>query len=66
MLNEAQLLAVGQHIGRAVDAGDVEIASIQRFHGGASRETYAIDVLVKGSIQAMILRCEPKWKVWLT
>ena len=59
MLNEAQLLAVGQHIGLAVGAGDVEITAIRRFHGGASRETYAIDVSVDGLTQAMILRCDP-------
>ncbi len=59
MLNEAQLLAVGRHIGLAVGASDVEIASIRRFHGGASRETYAIDVSFNGSTQAMILRCDP-------
>ena len=59
MLNDAQLLAVSQHIGLAVDASEVEIVSIRRFHGGASRETYAIDVSIKGSIQAMILRCDP-------
>ena len=59
MLNEEQLLAVGRHIGLAVGASDVEIASIRRFHGGASRETYAIDVSFNGSTQAMILRCDP-------
>lgn len=59
MLNEAQLLAVSQHIGQAVGTGDVKITSIRRFHGGASRETYAIDVSIDGSTQAMILRCDP-------
>ena len=59
MLNEAQLLAVGQHIGSAVEVSDVRIASIRRFHGGASRETYAIDVSIAGSTHGMILRCDP-------
>lgn len=59
MLNEAQLRAVGQHIRQAVGANATEISSIRRFHGGASRETYAIDVSIDGSTHLMILRCDP-------
>ena len=45
MLNDAQLTAVGKHIALALDTPDAAITAIRRFHGGASRETYAIDVV---------------------
>ncbi|WP_219893112.1 phosphotransferase family protein [Aquisediminimonas profunda] len=59
MLNDAQLAAVGEHIAKALNAPGAEIIDIRRFHGGASRETYAIDVLANQVLHALILRCDP-------
>ena len=59
MLNDAQLAAVGEHIAEALDAPGAKIIDIRRFHGGASRETYAIDVLANQDSHALILRCDP-------
>lgn len=59
MLSDAQLTAVGKHIAQALDAAEARIAGVRRFHGGASRETYAIDVEVQGREHALILRCDP-------
>ena len=60
MLNEAQLAAVARHLGQALGTDEIRIENIRRFHGGASRETYAIDVLANGSMEALILRCDPR------
>jgi len=59
VLNDAQLAAVGEHIAKALEAPGAKIIDIRRFHGGASRETYAIDVLAKQDSHALILRCDP-------
>lgn len=59
MLSDAQLTAVGKYIAQALDAPQVRITGVRRFHGGASRETYAIDVEAKGTQHALILRCDP-------
>ena len=59
MLNDAQLTAVGKHIALALDTPDAAITDIRRFHGGASRETYAIDVAAGDIRHALILRCDP-------
>jgi aminoglycoside phosphotransferase (APT) family kinase protein len=59
VLSDAQLIAVGKHIAQALDAPEASITGVRRFHGGASRETYAIDVEVRGSQNALILRCDP-------
>lgn len=59
MLEEAQLAAVSRHLAGVLAADSVEIAHIHRFHGGASRETYAIDVVADGATHALILRCDP-------
>lgn len=59
MLNEAQLTAVGDHIAQALGVPEARITDIRRFHGGASRETYAIDVLAGDAPHALILRCDP-------
>lgn len=60
MLNEAQLKAVGQHLRQALGTDHLEIESVGRFHGGASRETYALDIVAGGALRALILRCDPK------
>ena len=59
MLSDVQLTAIGKHIGQALGIPDVRITNIRRFHGGASRETYAIDVEAGGKTEALILRCDP-------
>lgn len=59
MLSDAQLTAVGNYIAQALDVPEARIAGVRRFHGGASRETYAIDIEAKGASQALILRCDP-------
>lgn len=59
MLSDAQLTAVGKHIAQALGIPQAKIVGVRRFHGGASRETYAIDVAADGRQHAMILRCDP-------
>ncbi len=59
MLSDAQLTAVGRHIAQALGTPEARIAGVRRFHGGASRETYAIDIEAGGTPQALILRCDP-------
>lgn len=59
MLTDAQLTAVSQHIAQALGLSGVGIDSVRRFHGGASRETYAIDIEVEGERKPLILRCDP-------
>lgn len=59
MLNEAQLQAVGRHLEQALRSREIRIEKVHRFHGGASRETYAIDIVSDGAVQSLILRCDP-------
>lgn len=59
MLSDVQLTAIGNHIAHALETPEARIAGIRRFHGGASRETYAIDVEANGARHALILRCDP-------
>lgn len=59
MLTDAQLTAVSQHIARVLGLAGVAIDSVRRFHGGASRETYAIDIEGEGERKPLILRCDP-------
>jgi aminoglycoside phosphotransferase (APT) family kinase protein len=59
VLSDAQLTAIGKYIAQALDAPEASITGVRRFHGGASRETYAIDVAAKGMRHALILRCDP-------
>lgn len=58
-MDEAQLGAVARLLERSLGANEVRIANLRRFHGGASRETYAIDVSADGTIHPLILRCDP-------
>lgn len=59
MLDEAQRRAVETHLAELFAANRVELAAVRRFHGGASRETYAIDALVDGAAHGLILRKDP-------
>lgn len=60
MLDEAQRIAVASHLGAVLSAEEVEITAVSRFHGGASRETYAIDIVANGKELHLILRCDPE------
>jgi len=59
MLDEAQLYAVETHLTGVLGAGRVEITGVKRFHGGASRETYALDIVADGTPRGLILRKDP-------
>jgi aminoglycoside phosphotransferase (APT) family kinase protein len=59
MLERDKLAKVEMHLAAVLEASDVQIAGCRRFHGGASRETYAIDVVADGVEQGLILRCDP-------
>jgi aminoglycoside phosphotransferase (APT) family kinase protein len=59
MLEQETLAKVETHLAAVFAATDVRIAGCRRFHGGASRETYAIDVVADGIEQGLILRCDP-------
>lgn len=59
MLDEAAQAAVARHLRGVLGARSVEIGAVRRFHGGASRETYALDAFVDGRTLGLILRCDP-------
>ncbi len=59
MLNEVQLAAVARHLAQTLGERDARITAIRRFHGGASRETYAIEVVANATTLPLILRCDP-------
>lgn len=58
-MDEAQLGAVARLLEGSLGASEVRIENLRRFHGGASRETYAIDVSTGDTSHALILRCDP-------
>ena len=60
MLDPDKQERIGRHLEQALPASTVEIAHIRRFHGGASRETYSLDVLADGQPMGLILRCDPE------
>lgn len=59
MLDGEALKAVAGHLAQVLGADTVEIDHVKRFHGGASRETYALDIRADGKAQSLILRKDP-------
>lgn len=60
MLEPGQRDAVAGHLREVLGAKDVAIRDVRRFHGGASRETYALDIVTDGTDLGLILRCDPE------
>ncbi len=59
MLGNDQLTAVGRHLCGVLGVTRLEIANLKRFHGGASRETYAFDAVTETQTIPLILRKDP-------
>jgi aminoglycoside phosphotransferase (APT) family kinase protein len=59
MLTEAEITRLAQHLVNHLGAKHIHVSSIRRFHGGASRETYGLDIEVDGTPQGIIVRRDP-------
>jgi aminoglycoside phosphotransferase (APT) family kinase protein len=59
MLSQQQCDLFAGHLRAALPAQDVRITHMHRFHGGASRETYSVDVEVDGRALGLVLRMDP-------
>lgn len=59
MLNADELSRLSDFLAEALTAQRVEIIAHHRIHGGASRETYSLDVNVDGAARGLILRRDP-------
>jgi aminoglycoside phosphotransferase (APT) family kinase protein len=59
MLNEEEQGRLARFLAEALGAGAVSITAIKRFHGGASRETYGLDVMVDSTPRGLIVRRDP-------
>jgi aminoglycoside phosphotransferase (APT) family kinase protein len=59
MLDEGQSRRLEAHLTDVLGAKTVAITHVRRFHGGASRETYGLDVLVDGAPRGLIVRRDP-------
>jgi aminoglycoside phosphotransferase (APT) family kinase protein len=58
-LTAEQCDRLADHLRIALPANSLRITHINRFHGGASRETYSVDVEADGHILALVLRMDP-------
>ena len=59
MLNQDEITRLAQHLVGVLAAKHIHVSGIRRFHGGASRETYGLDVEVDGVAQGLIVRRDP-------
>lgn len=59
MLDDVALKAIAGHLAEVLGTNEIEIDHVKRFHGGASRETYALDIRADGEVQSLILRKDP-------
>lgn len=58
MLGEEERRRLEGHLSEVLSA-DVAIGAVKRFHGGASRETYGLDVTIGGEPRGLIVRRDP-------
>ncbi len=59
MLSEDELTRLAHHLVKVLGAKRAHMTHIKRFHGGASRETYGIDVTIDGVAKGLIVRRDP-------
>ncbi|MEY2926351.1 MAG: hypothetical protein RL367_828 [Pseudomonadota bacterium] len=59
MLSAQQVERLETHLRDVLGTESVAITGVKRFHGGASRETYGLDVLVDGGPRGLIVRRDP-------
>lgn len=59
MLSEDELTRLGHHLVNVTGAKTVHMTHIKRYHGGASRETYGLDVAIDGQARGLIVRRDP-------
>ena len=59
MLDELALRALASHLAAELGVASVVVDRVKRFHGGASRETYALDIRTDGKAQSLIVRKDP-------
>lgn len=59
MLTSDEIARLTGVLAHALDAKQVAIGAVHRFHGGASRETFGLDVMVDGVARGLILRRDP-------
>jgi aminoglycoside phosphotransferase (APT) family kinase protein len=60
MLSVAELEKLSEYLREPLKAGHVRVDQCARIHGGASRETYALDVTIDGAPRGLILRRDPE------
>lgn len=59
MLTPQEVERLTARLAQELGAKQLLIGAIRRFHGGASRETYGLDVIVDGVPRGLILRRDP-------
>ena len=59
MLTHEEIARLAQHLVGVLAAKHIHVSGIRRFHGGASRETYGLDVEIDGQAQGLIVRRDP-------
>ena len=59
MLTHEEITRLAQHLVGVLAAKHIHVSGIRRFHGGASRETYGLDVEIDGQAQGLIVRRDP-------
>ena len=59
MLTPDEVTRLAQHLVDHLGAKHLHVSNVRRFHGGASRETYGLDVTIDGTPRGLIVRRDP-------
>ncbi len=59
MLTSDEITRLAQHLLGIFGAQHIHVSAIKRYHGGASRETYGLDIDVDGGARGIIVRRDP-------